>query len=223
MDNSSLHYKEKIKQFLPGFIMGFARSIISHPFEILKLKSQLNFNKQVFYKNLHSGLHLSILSTSIERGFQFYFFNEIHKHHNLLYSSLFASFISTSISLPYNLVLIKNLLTENYNKPVFYNGNIFLKSAFLEYKRNLSGSTIFLYTYNRLKENYPIYVSGIFSSFLVWTITYPIDTIKNQIICGNKLSYDIKSLYKGVQYPLMRSIPSSVVGLYIYEYLIKNL
>lgn len=57
------------------------------------------------------------------------------------------------------------------------------------------------------------------SSFIVWSITYPIDNIKNQIIANKKITYDLKSLYRGIQYPLLRSIPSSTVGFYVYEYL----
>ena len=35
-----------IKTFVPGFSMGITRALVSHPFEILKIKSQLNFKKK---------------------------------------------------------------------------------------------------------------------------------------------------------------------------------
>jgi hypothetical protein len=50
-------------------------------------------------------------------------------------------------------------------------------------------------------------------------LTYPIDNIKNQFIAGNSIKYNVRFLYKGIQYPLIRSIPSSTIGFYIYEYL----
>ena len=209
--------EKEIKQFIPGFIMGFVRSIISHPFEILKLKTQMNINKNLF-KNLFKGMHLSILSNSFERGIQFYYFEDIKKKtNNILLSSLYASLISTTISLPYNIILLKkNIL----NSSVVINKSILIKSASLEYSRNLTGSTIFLYSYNKLKElSYPIYICSIFSSMFVWTITYPIDNIKNQIIANNTIKYNLRFLYNGIQYPLIRSIPSSTIGFYVYEYL----
>ena len=43
--------KKKYNNFIPGFTMGFIRSIISHPFEMLKLKTQMNINSNLF-KNL---------------------------------------------------------------------------------------------------------------------------------------------------------------------------
>lgn len=209
--------KKEINKFIPGFTMGFIRSIISHPFEMLKLKTQMNINNNLF-KNLFKGIHLSILSNSFERGIQFYYFEDIKKKtNNILLSSVYASLISTTISLPYNVILLKkNIL----NKSVIINKNILFKSASLEYSRNLSGSSIFLYSYNKLKEfNYPIYVCSILSSTIVWTLTYPIDNIKNQLIAGNNIKYNFMFLYNGIQYPIIRSIPSSTVGFYVYEYL----
>jgi hypothetical protein len=209
--------EKEIKKFIPGFTMGIVRSIISHPFEILKLKTQMNIQNNLF-KNLFKGLHLSILSNSFERGIQFYYFEDIKKKtNNILLSSVYASLISTTISLPYNIILLKKNILNN---SVIINKNILFKSASLEYSRNLSGSSIFLYLYNKIKEmNYPIYVCSIFSSTIVWLLTYPIDNIKNQFIVGNSIKYNFKFLYKGIQYPLIRSIPSSTIGLYTYEYL----
>jgi hypothetical protein len=209
--------EKEINKFIPGFAMGFVRSIISHPFEMLKLKSQMSLNDS-FYKNLFKGLHLSILSNSIERGIQFYYFEDFKKKtNNIALSSIYASLISTIISLPYNIVLLKkNILnhTIKLKKPAL------LKSSGLEYSRNLSGSTAFLYSYGKLKETgYPTYVCSILSSAIVWALTYPIDNIKNQLIAGNSIKYNARFLYKGIKYPLLRSIPSSTVGFYVYEYL----
>ena len=43
MSNSELSFNT----FIPGFAMGTTRALISHPFEILKIKSQLNVKKNV--------------------------------------------------------------------------------------------------------------------------------------------------------------------------------
>lgn len=209
-------YKE-LNHFIPGFTMGFVRSIISHPFEMLKLKTQMNIKDNRF-KNLFKGIHLSILTNSFERGIQFYYFKQINeKLNNILLSSLYSSLISTTISLPYNIILLKkNIL----NKSIYISKNTLFKSSALEYSRNLSGSSIFLYSYNNFKNlNYPIYAASIMSTSIVWIITYPIDNIKNQYIAGNINSMKYMNLYNGIQYPLIRSIPSSTIGFYVYEYL----
>lgn len=206
---------EKFKSFIPGFVMGFTRSIISHPFELLKLKSQLNIDKNK-YKNLFKGLHLSILSNSIERGFQFYYFENNKNKNNLLFTSLQASVATSFFSLPYNIFLLKNIVLK---QKIIFNKNIFVKSLGLEYIRNFIGSTLFLYLYNTFKDfKMPTYFSAISTSVSIWIITYPIDNIKNQIISENKIKYNFNFLYKGIKYPIIRSIPSSTIGMYIYEY-----
>jgi hypothetical protein len=210
-----------VKKFIPGFAMGITRAIISHPFEMLKLKKQMNITTN-FYTGLYKGVHLSILANSIERGIQFYWFEEFKKKYsNNLYASLFASLISTSITLPYNIVLLRSTIL---NKSYDLNKSTLYKSSSLEYSRNITGSTIFLYCYDYFKsEKYPIYFSSIISSFIVWGITYPIDNIKNQIIANNKLNFNIMKLYRGIQYPFIRSIPSSTIGFYVYEHLNNTL
>ena len=56
------------KNFIPGFAMGTTRALISHPFEILKIKSQLNIKNNI---PLYRGLHYSLLASGGERGIQF--------------------------------------------------------------------------------------------------------------------------------------------------------
>ena len=207
--------REDFNKFLPGFAMGAVRAIISHPFEILKLKTQMNQTIMI-NRTLFTGMHLSILTNSLERGIQFFYFEEMKKKtNNLIVSSIYGSFISTTISLPYNIILLrKNIL----NKQLFTNKSTFTTAVAFEYSRNLSASVLFLYSYNKLKElEFPFYINACFCSTFVWSLTYPIDNIKNQILAGNNVKYNISFLYKGVKYPIIRSLPSSVVGFYVYE------
>ena len=211
--------KEDLKKIIPGFTMGLVRATISHPFEMMKLKSQINQNEN-FYKNLFKGLHYSIITNSLERGIQFGLYEKFKLNDGNLISSAKASLISTTLSLPYNIILLRNVIMKS---PVSIPKNIFYKSACLEYGRNLSGSIIFLSSYNYLKDiELPIYARAPLASCIVWGLTYPFDSYKNILLSGYKNEkISIKRLYKGIQYPLIRSIPSSIIGFYVYEYMLK--
>ena len=211
--------KDDLKKIIPGFSMGIVRAIISHPFEMMKLKSQIN-QKENFYKNLFKGVHYSVITNALERGIQFGLYEKFKLNDNNLNSSAKASIISTTLTLPYNILLLRNVIM---NSSLIIPRKIFYKSVFLEYSRNLSGSILFLSSYNYLKEKeIPILYRAPLSSCLVWTLTYPIDSYKNILISQQKkIDVNIQQLYKGIQYPLMRSIPSSIVGFYVYEYMLK--
>ena len=208
--------QEDFKKIIPGFSMGIVRAIISHPFEMMKIKSQINY-KTNFYSNLFKGLHYSVLTNSLERGIQFGLYEKFKLNDNNLISSSKASIISTSISFPYNVILLRNVVMKS---TINISKNIFIKSLSLEYCRNLSGSILFLYSYNRLKdENYPIIIRAPLSSCFVWGLTFPLDSYKNMLLSNQKIKFN--KLYNGIQYPLIRSIPSSIIGFYVYEYLNK--
>ena len=46
-----------IKTFVPGFSMGITRALVSHPFEILKIKSQLNLKKKFLFSKVYTILY----------------------------------------------------------------------------------------------------------------------------------------------------------------------
>jgi len=200
------------KNFIPGFAMGTTRALISHPFEILKIKSQLNIKNNI---PLYRGLHYSLLASGIERGVQFglYDFFKSKSDSNLI-SSLKASVLSTCIGIPYNFYIVNNsVVNQNFK----FNLSNLSKTVPLEYSRSYMGSAIFLYTYNELKDNnIPLWLSAFLGTTAVWSVTYPIDNIRNQIISKNN-NFSFKNLYRGVQYPILRSIPSSIAGMYVYE------
>lgn len=209
---------QELKNIIPGFTMGIVRASISHPFEIMKLKSQIGQN-DFFYKNLFKGLHYSIITNAFERGIQFGLYEKFKLNDNNLTSSTKASLISTILTLPYNIILLRNVVMKStFRLPK----SIFYKSATLEYTRNLTASILFLSSYNSMKNyDIPIFLRAPISSCFVWCLTYPIDTYKNILISCKKENVSIKRLYKGIQYPIIRSIPSSIIGFYVYEYILN--
>lgn len=113
--------------FLPGFFMGITRSIISHPFEIMKIKSQLKMNKKI---NLFKGLHYSIIASGLERGCQFYLYDFFKNEGNSnLLSSCKSSALSTFIGIPYNFLIVNKSVS---NKNVGFSNKSLTKTIPLE-------------------------------------------------------------------------------------------
>ena len=106
---------------------------------------------------------------------------------------------------------------------------VFAKAVGLEYARNLGGSVLFLSSYNFLKEHdAPIFLRAPAASWAVWLTTYPVDSYKNMLLSNTQTQAQAQCgfptmlrLYKGIQYPLIRSIPSSIVGFYVYEHMLN--
>ena len=66
-------------------------------------------------------------------------------------------------------------------------------------------------------------VIGCFTSITAWSLIYPIDTIKTNVQAGLALSnYNIKHLYKGFSYALIRAIPFHTTCFVMYEALTKR-
>ena len=200
---------DNLKKFLPGCCMGITRSIISHPFEILKIKSQLDITNNV---KLYKGLHYSLIATGIERGIQFAAYDFFRRNDNNIISSIKSSSLSTIIALPYNFYLVNKSVI---NKKVNFTYDNLKKTIPIEFSRSLIGSSIFLFTYKECKEKkMPLWLSAFSGTTCSWLVMYPADSMRNMII-SKRINY--KLLYKGIQYPILRSIPSSICGMYVYE------
>ena len=104
------------------------------------------------------------------------------------------------------------------NKKIYSGFNI-------EIIRNTFSSFLFLYSYDIYNKYFESsFLSGSLSSLTMWTILYPLDTIKSRKFVYKQPYYDIikttaiKDLYKGIPLIYLRAFPSAGVGMYVYEY-----
>lgn len=224
--------------FLPGFISGLARVIISYPFDYIKLHYQTNKKldlKKITVKNLYRGATLPFFTVPIDRAITFYLYEKFKK---MEYSNIVSS-------------LLVNLFSNIYNVPIqIYNINQILKNKIptnnlyrglpIEYLKNILGGTIFLWSYDKTKD-FSItksnilngLISGSLASIVNWSIIYPIDTIKTlvqtkidetyiKIIRKRIAEEGFLSFYRGISIMYLKSIPSASIGMLMYE-LIKDI
>ena len=158
------------------------------------------------------------------------------QHHNNFICSIVPDVISNIYMTPINMlnsnyiyndkITISNLLKENMNKKIF--------SGFrVEVIRNSLSGFLFLYSYsyfNSFIDN--SFINGSLSSIVMWSILYPLDTIKAHKFIFKKSYYDIiksnslKKLYSGILLVYLRAFPSAGMGMLIYNKInnkIKNI
>jgi hypothetical protein len=245
--------QDSLYNLLPGLCQGITRVTISYPFDVIKVNMQKNvFNSTKeaiinIFKNdpwrFYRGSTFSYISVSLERSLQFYYMEKLNTYNNnpflngfclSLVSSLYnvpAQYLTTNIAL-------NNIGTLKYLKNVFKNNTNIYKGSGLEIIRNSINSTIFMGTYYTLRNNYgdtsyitPLY--GAISGTMCWLITFPLDTIRTDYQSSDK---NIKTLitnrfkqqgfigfYRGITPVLIRTVPSSSIGMYVYEKIKKIL
>ena len=221
---------------LPGFIQGLVRVIVSYPFDYIRTNIQTQQYTSItdFYKNnnmsltkLYKGLSVPLLTVPIDRAVQFYIFEECNRRKfTTSQSSFIATLISSIYSVPIN-YLQTRIMTEksevNKIKTLRYKG------FYSDLSRNFLSSFLYLGIYGELrkripKENHNYFLFGVTTSTLMWSIVYPLDTIRvlKQTSDSSYIKIikntSIKNYYRGLPLVIVRSIPSSGFGMMSYEF-----
>jgi solute carrier family 25 carnitine/acylcarnitine transporter 20/29 len=218
--------------YLPGFIQGITRVLISYPFDYFRIFKQTNINinfiKEIKQFKFYRGIGFPLVSVPVDRAITFNIYEKLKKeNYSTLECSLYPSVVSSIYMTPINLIntnyiylktkKINEVLNDNFNKHIF-------RGFSIEILRNNLSSMVYLYTYKKLSDNFNNpFINGSISSFTLWTFFYPLDTIKVRKFINNNTYFDIikessfKSLYRGIGLVYLRTIPSAGLGMLFYE------
>jgi hypothetical protein len=217
---------------LPGFVQGVVRVCISYPFDYLRIFKQMNVNLNYFEEIkkvlVFRGIMFPIITVPIDRAITFSIFEKMKQRgYSSFESSVYPSVLSACYMTPINLLNtnyiymrtkpIKTILAENFNRQIF-------RGLGVEVTRNIFSSTLYLFTYTCLSDiQKRPFVNGALSSFIMWSILYPLDTIKvhkfvKHMSYSDILRYNsVRSLYNGISLLYLRTIPSAGIGMIVYE------
>jgi solute carrier family 25 carnitine/acylcarnitine transporter 20/29 len=240
--------KKDFRGLIPGFLQGITRVTISYPADVVKVQMQ----KLIYTKlstairtivttdpfKLYRGSSIAYATIGIGRSIEFYFLEQLNKHHNPFVSSFAVSIITSLYNVPMQFITTNIALQKKegfnlfkYLKSLVNNKVNVLRGFFIETPKSILGSTIYLGTYMTLRKQYNnVYMSpflGGFSSVILWIIIFPIDTIKTLYQTENtklftliKTRYKMRGLasfYTGITPVLLRAIPSASAGMFVYE------
>jgi hypothetical protein len=194
-------------------------------------------DKKIFFR----GMSIPLISFPIDRALSYKIYEDMNKlNFNPYQSAFFCGVVSSIFNVPMQ-YLTTNAITmkkENYQgiykliKDTLNNKNNFYKGYFLDTSRSLLGSTLFLGTYGNIKKllpdnNYSTIISSLGSISVTWIITFPIDTIRvekqisekniKNIIFDRYKKNGFFNFYNGLIPVLIRSFPSTIIGMLVYE------
>ena len=188
-----------INEYIPGYLQGVTRVLISHPFDYVRTFIQSNKSINVFelckintFTKLYKGVSLPLLTVPIDRAIQFKIYEKLIKHNDSPFVNGFiCGLISTSYMLPFNTIINTYIIKNVENDSLLKHIGKYIKTPKLLYNglkpeimRSLMGTSLYLGTYGKLRqlvgnENIIHYsINGILAGWAVWTFTYPFDTIK---------------------------------------------
>ena len=192
----------------------------------------------------YRGISIPLIQIPVERSIQFYIYEKSKNNNSIFMSSFFTSFFTNTLFAPFSIFQL-NIMTTNKNnfqniKKFIVNSDkkkIFYRGISLEISKNYFSTFSYFYIYSFLQKNLKFenyyektFISGIFSSIGVWLIVLPYDTIKVKYQTSNLILKDIilninknniLNLWKGLTPIIIRTMPSSGLGMVSYEF-VKN-
>ncbi len=232
-------------ELLPGLFQGLTRVTISYPADVLKVQMQKQIYPDTIsaIKNIaktdpfkfYRGSSICYTIIGFDRSLQFYFAEKFNKKYNPFLSGMLTSVFNSIYMLPMQ-YLTTNISLMNNNDMKTFIKNVKIKDLykgyFVETPKNMLSSTIYLGSYLKMRSltansDYYPFIGGI-SGILTWLTVYPIDTVRTDlqttqnikvkdIIFNRFNNFGFKSFYKGITPVLIRTFPSSFMGMYVYE------
>lgn len=213
-----------MNEFIAGAISGFGQTILGHPLDTIKVRYQngvsLNGLKPQHY---YRGITYPLISSSIINSIIFgVYHNTIDKTNNKIISGMLSGAAASPIVYLFDLYKTKRQMGYKVNLKTFMNNKGF-PSAF---SRETIAFASYFVSYDYFKDKgMGILLSGSLAGALNWTITYPLDVIRNRQMSNNISyieAYKQGNLWKGYNICLGRALLVNSVGFYLYEEVIKQ-
>ena len=216
--------------YLSGFIVGLSQTIIGHPLDTLKVMIQNNTildpntSKMQILKHYYKGWTFPLFSAMTYNGLLFNSYEYLRSNDNSIIKNknFLAGTISGLMLSPYVFFVNKCKILQQLNKPLTYK-NIFNRYGIIT-NAIKEGTAVGIYFsgYNTLKNDYSCHplISGGLSGLLMWTVVYPIDSIRTRQFASNISVYEAYSrgkLWVGYNVCAVRSVIINAFNFYVYE------
>ena len=235
-----------MKEYIAGGISGITQVLIGYPLDTIKVLNQnkikLTLNNSLNFKGIKYPLQLAIITNSIVFGLSNKLNNKDNVDNKLYdkkwldnitnniginkYTNIFMNgYISGVVSSPFvYLYDIKktNAQTNNNNKLKDFIFKTKFNGLYMTMMRESIGYGTYFLMYDIMKNKYEntTFISGGIAGITNWTITYPIDVIKNRQLSNNisiKEACKMGNILGGYKYCLLRAFIVNSVIFSAYE------
>ena len=214
-----------MNEFIAGAISGFGQTLFGHPLDTIKVRIQngapiSNLKLTHFYR----GVTYPLISSSIINSVIFGVYNKTNKNiNNKFISGMLSGMSAAPFVYLFDIYKSKRQLNKEVSIRTFLNSKGYIACSLRE---SIAFSTYFI-SYDYCKDKgLSVPISGSIAGLLNWTLTYPLDVIRNRQLVSNISmieAYKKGNLWKGYSICASRAIIVNSVGFYLYEKIIKQL
>jgi len=206
-----------------GAVAGFAKTMISHPLDTVKVHLQ---NKRVVPRTLgglYRGITVPFIRNGVEHSTHFFFRGLVAQAlassglpgaENAWLVGFLAGFPQSALNTPMDYVRLQLQLKQPIRMAMMYRGLPWVVA------KEATSGMIFYGFYEGMKAMHiPSGFAGSGSALLAMTLTYPVDVFKNRVQAGETFSSarKMKSFSSGLSWSIGKCILSNFVALSVYE------
>jgi hypothetical protein len=212
-----------MNDFLAGAISGISQMSIGHPFDTAKVRIQNNQSVLGMpIRHYFRGIQYPLMSSTLINGMLFDIYNRSYKTiNNTIVSGVFTGFFTSPVIFFFDVAKTTRQLGEKNSIRRIFQTRGFPVTTLRE---SLAFATYFS-TFQYCKEKkYNTLVSGGIAGLMNWTITYPVDVIRNRQVgkgMTSREAYRMGQLWKGYPICAVRAVLVNSVGFWVYEKCMK--
>jgi hypothetical protein len=206
--------------FIAGTFAGFSQVFFGHPFDTIKILIQNNYKYHSLpLKDYYRGYRFPLVSATILNSLTFPIVCRTYPYTKNYY---FSGFISGVCITPLVFFFDIGKIKMQTKQRLFLNTFIKNKGIFSTFWRESIAMSFYFGTYFNLKEKkqfHPIFAGGT-AGIINWTVTYPIDVVRNRQIsqnCSFIKAIQQKQFWKGYSFCAIRSIIVNAAVFSTYE------
>lgn len=219
---------DKIRPYIDGWIAGSIAMFITHPLDTIKTRIQDQKDIKYDIRSLYKGIGPPLIGAGLSRAALFgtysYVKSNIDNSFNYEIAGMIAGVCNAIVANPFQRLKIVKQTSDSIIKI-----NSLYRGLQISMLRDSVAFIVYFSFYERTKQyinpaniNYINGLIGGAAGAITWLFIYPIDTIKTRIQADNNQAIgNLRFMYKGFSYALMRAVPLHGITFYMLEWLKK--